>query len=65
MISEEIKTTEENILRYRERITNFSKEFELGLFLYLLNKIKWIILLVFAIAISFSLIYLRYTQKKI
>ena len=64
MIPEEIKNTEENILRYRERISNFSKEFELGLFIYLLNKVKWIILLVFTVAISSSIIYLRYTPNK-
>ena len=64
MIPEEIKNTEENILRYRERITNFSKDFELGLFLYLLNKVKWIIILIFILAISLCLLYLRYTPNK-
>jgi capsular polysaccharide biosynthesis protein len=63
MIPEEIKNTEENILRYRERINNFSKEFELGLFIYLLSKVKWIIVLVFLMSLSVSLIYLRYTPN--
>ena len=64
MIPEEIKNTEENILRYRERINNFSKEFELGLFLFLLNKVKWIIILLFIISFCSGYLYLRYTPKK-
>ena len=38
MISENVKNNTDNLLRYRERIANFSKEFEIGLFLYLLKK---------------------------
>lgn len=61
MYNEEISKTNENFARYKERITNFSSEFELGLFLYILRKsLFWILLVVF---ISFlgSLLYLRYT----
>ena len=50
MIPEEIKNTEDNLLRYKERIANFSKEFEIGLFLYLLKKSRLSILLVFIIS---------------
>ena len=47
MIPEDLKKTEENLLRYRDRISNLSKDFEIGLFIYLLGKVKWLILLSF------------------
>ncbi len=43
MKPEDFKQTEESFQRYKENLTSLSQEFELGLFLYLLNKIKWII----------------------
>ena len=64
MINEEITNTEENIVRYKERISNFSKDFEIGLFIHLLSKIKWIIVLIFIITLFGSRMYLRYTPKK-
>ena len=63
MIPEEIKNTEDNLLRYKERIANFSKEFEIGLFLYLLKKSRFSIFLVFIIAASIGYVYLRYTPN--
>ena len=45
MIPEDMKNAEENILRYKYRISNLSKDFEIGLFIYLLAKVKWIILI--------------------
>jgi hypothetical protein len=51
-----------NVDRYRERITNFSKEFELGLFVRIAKaNLLWIGLIIF-ICISLSIIYIRYTQ---
>jgi len=61
MYNEEISKTNENFARYKERITNFSSEFELGLFLYILRKsLIWILLILFISFIG-SLLYLRYT----
>ena len=41
MAVEDFKGTEDNIQRYKENVANLTQDFELGLFLYLLNKIKW------------------------
>ncbi len=61
MYNEEISKTNENFARYKERITNFSSEFELGLFLYIFRKsLIWILLILFVSFIG-SLLYLRYT----
>ena len=35
------KLVEDNFQRYKENVADLTQEFELGLFLYLLNKIKW------------------------
>lgn len=42
MVDEEISKTNENFERYRERITNFSNEFELGLFLFVAKNLLFI-----------------------
>ena len=47
MIPEDLKKTEENLIRYRDRISNLSKDFEIGLFIYLLGKVKWLIFCLF------------------
>jgi len=61
MYNEEISKTNENFTRYKERITNFSSEFELGLFLYIFRKsLVWILLVIFLSFLT-SLLYLRYT----
>ena len=64
MISEDVKNNTDNLLRYRERIANFSKEFEVGLFIYLLRKSRWIYVLIIISAIFCANIYLRYTPEK-
>ena len=64
MISEDVKNNTDNLLRYRERIANFSKEFEVGLFIYLLRKSRWIILSIILLAIFSANMYLRYTPKR-
>ena len=64
MISENVKNNTDNLLRYRERIANFSKEFEVGLFIYLLRKSRWIYLLIIITSIFFANIYIRYTPEK-
>ena len=60
---EEFKETEDNILRYKENVVDLTRDFDLGLFLYLLNKIKWYIILILLISVFCSLLYLRYTPK--
>ena len=61
MYNEEISKTNESFTRYKERITNFSSEFELGLFLYIFRKsLLWILLVLFLSFLA-SLLYLRYT----
>ncbi len=46
---------------YRERVTNFSREFELGLFLHIGRKsLSWILLLLLLSGVG-SYLYLRYT----
>src|ERR1043165_5762325 len=61
MLQEDISKTNDSFERYKERISNFSGEFELGLFLFIAKKsILWIILF-FALAFTGAKLYLRYT----
>ena len=60
---EDFKQTEENFQRYKENLASLSQEFELGLFLYLLNKIKWIIIGITLLFTFGALTYLRYTPE--
>ncbi|MGD1848600.1 MAG: Wzz/FepE/Etk N-terminal domain-containing protein [Salibacteraceae bacterium] len=62
MYDEDISRTNENFERYKERLTNFSNEFELGLFVFLARKsLLWVILF-FMLAGAGAFAYLRYTQ---
>ena len=63
MIPEDLKKTEENLLRYKDRISNLTKDFEIGLFIYLLGKVKWLILSSFLALFFGAFIYMRYTPK--
>src|SRR4051812_27729752 len=61
MLKENISNTNDSFERYKERLSNFSGEFELGLFLFIARKnFIWIILL-FGIAFCSAYLYLRYT----
>ncbi|HSH65006.1 MAG TPA: Wzz/FepE/Etk N-terminal domain-containing protein [Bacteroidia bacterium] len=61
MLQENISATNENFERYKERISNFSGEFEFGLFLFIAKKtIPWIALFI-SIAFISAYLYLRYT----
>ena len=61
MLNEDISKRNLNFESYKERITNFSQEFELGLFLFILRRsLIWITLCVLT-ALASALIYLRYT----
>ena len=63
MSTEDFNKTEESFKRYKENLTSLSQEFELSLFLYLLNKIKWIILSIIILFTFGGILYLRYTPK--
>ena len=61
MYNEDINKLNSNFDSYRERLTNFSNEFELGLFLHILRQnLYWLVIMV-TIAVIASSIYLRYT----
>lgn len=61
MINENISQVNQNYESYRERLTNFGSEFELGLFLFILrNNLKWLLVFV-VIAFLSAFLYLRYT----
>ncbi|MBX7053111.1 MAG: polysaccharide biosynthesis tyrosine autokinase [Flavobacteriales bacterium] len=53
-----------SIQEYRDRLANFSNEFDLGLFLYILRRsIVWLFLCL-VVAILLGFIYLRYTPNQ-
>ncbi len=61
MLSEDISQRNLNFESYKERITNFSNEFELGLFLYIVRRsLLWIVLSIL-LALASAFLYLRYT----
>ena len=64
MSQQDFQQTEENINRYKENITSLTQDFELGLFLYLVNKIKWKLFGILLLFTLFAMIYLRYTPEK-
>ena len=62
MLQENISKTNDNFEQYKERISNFSGEFELGLFIHIARRsILWVIAF-FLLAWAGAFIYLRYTQ---
>lgn len=61
MLSEDISNRNVSFESYKQRITNFSNEFELGLFLYILRRSLIWIALALLLAITTALLYLRYT----
>jgi capsular exopolysaccharide synthesis family protein len=50
-----------NYQEYKERLTNFSNEFDLGLFLYILRRSGFWILLLFMISVGGAFLFLKYT----
>jgi tyrosine-protein kinase Etk/Wzc len=63
MGSEEFKNIEDNVQRYKENVSELTQEFELGLFLYLVNKVKWYAILILITSFIGALLYLRYTPE--
>ncbi|MBL7882706.1 MAG: hypothetical protein JNL69_01450, partial [Bacteroidia bacterium] len=61
MLQEGISKTNDNFERYKERLSNFSGEFELGLFLFIARKSIFWVILFFILAFIGAFVYLRYT----
>lgn len=61
MLQEDISKTNDSFERYKERISNFSGEFELGLFLFIARRNFFWILAFIGIALGGAYLYLRYT----
>jgi tyrosine-protein kinase Etk/Wzc len=53
-----------SIDNYRERVSKFSNELDLGLLVYIFKKSLWFVLVFFAISLAAAMIYLRYSQPK-
>jgi len=64
MIEEEISKRNDSFERYRERLTNFSSEFEIGLFLYLTRQIWVWMLLIVIVCFGLGFLYIRYTPPQ-
>lgn len=47
---------------YRDRLTNFSNNFELGLFIHLLRKSLFVYFLIFTLSIVLAFLYIRYNH---
>ena len=63
MLQAQMNDRNETFDRYKERLTNFSVEFEFGLFMFIAKKsLIWIAIIMFA-AISCAWLYLRYSQN--
>ncbi|MEX1131814.1 MAG: polysaccharide biosynthesis tyrosine autokinase [Flavobacteriales bacterium] len=63
MLNDETSQRSLNFESYKERITNFSNEFELGLFLFIVRRsLLWIALFMLT-ALATSVLYLRYTAS--
>ena len=61
MLAEQFSNTSSSFSQYKERVSSLSKEFELGLFLFLIRKNIFWILLFFLIALTSVFLFLRYT----
>ena len=53
-----------SIDKYRDRVSKFSSELDLGLVFYIVKKSLWFVLAFFAISIGAASIYLRYSQPE-
>ncbi|HWY33758.1 MAG TPA: Wzz/FepE/Etk N-terminal domain-containing protein, partial [Nitrosopumilaceae archaeon] len=62
MLNDNVGTTNENFERYRARLTKFSSEFELGLFLFIAKRSFLWIILFFIFSCTSAFLYLRYAQ---
>jgi tyrosine-protein kinase Etk/Wzc len=51
-----------SIDKYRDRVSKFSSELDLGLVLYIVKKSLWFVLAFFLVSLGIATIYLRYSQ---
>ena len=56
-------STPENYDDYKQRLTNFSNEFDLGLFVHILRKTVMWVLLCIGVSVVSAVLYLRYTPE--
>ena len=61
MYNEDISKINSSFESYKERLTNFSNEFELGLFLHILRKNLYLVVIFVSLAVAGAYLYLRYT----
>ena len=50
---------ENSVDKYRDRVSKFSSELDLGLVIYIIKKSLWFVAIFFAISLSIAAIYLR------
>ena len=55
---------ENSVDKYRDRVSKFSSELDLGLVIYIIKKSLWFVAIFFAISLSIAAIYLRYSQPE-
>lgn len=63
MIREDIDSGNSNFESYRQRITNFSNDFEFGVFIFLLRKSLWFLVVATLLGAVCAFLYLRYTPN--
>jgi capsular exopolysaccharide synthesis family protein len=61
MIGDNISDSNSNFEGYRERLTNFSQEFEFGLFIYIVKKSMIWIVMIIGLFLFIAFLYIRYT----
>ena len=60
-----IQSQENNTIdKYRDRVSKFSGELDLGLAVYITKKSLWFVLIFFIISIGVASVYLRYSQPE-
>mgnify|MGYP003525946073 FL=1 len=61
MLNDEVSNQAAQLDSYRDRITNFSNEFDLGLFVYIVKRTLIWIMMCLVLAFCAGYLYLRYT----
>ncbi len=57
-----IQSADSAVEGYRERVSKFSSELDLGLVFYIVKKSVWIVIVLLIIALTCAFLYLRYSQ---
>ncbi|MBP8033325.1 MAG: hypothetical protein KAZ71_01940, partial [Bacteroidia bacterium] len=53
-----------SIDKYRDRVSKFSSELDLGLVIYIIKKSLWFVAAFFIVSLGLATIYLRYSQPE-